>query len=174
MYFWLWLRKKNRPIKTWANKVREFAGECKKLCRAEAMQIYPTLSETKAAFAERTLRNLKNNFYCYMKEYGYNYINKSSPFVTSLNSRKNCSIDLIPNVVKNPDILSLLYSKPLRDNEKPKFKMRDRVRISVYDLPFNEGFRPQFIQEVFETVAIFFQKTTNIHNKGWKGRDYPW
>ena len=51
------------------------------------------MSETKAAFAEGTIRSLKNILYRYIEDYGYKYIHKVSPFVTTLNSRKNCSID---------------------------------------------------------------------------------
>ena len=57
------ITKKNRPKKNWVDKGTEFAGEFKKLCKAEGIQNYPTLSETKAAFAERTIRSLKNILY---------------------------------------------------------------------------------------------------------------
>ena len=73
----------------------EFAGEFKKLCKAEGIQSYSTMSETKAAFAERTIRFLKNIFYRYMEDNGYKYIHKLTQFVTIPNSRRNCSIDLI-------------------------------------------------------------------------------
>ena len=116
------------------------------------------MSETKAAFAERTERSLKNILYRYMEDNGYKYIHKLTQFVTTLNSQRNCSIDLIPKNVKNSDFLSILYSKPLRELRKPKFKVGDRVRISKYDLPFRKGYKPQFTEEVFEIVAISSKK----------------
>ena len=88
-----------------------------------------------------------------MEDNGYKYIHKLTQFVTTLNSRRNCSVDLIPKNVKNSDFLSILYSKPLREFRKPQFKIGDRVRISKYDLPFRKGYKPQFTQEVFEIVA---------------------
>ena len=91
------------------------------------------MSETKAAFAERTIRSLKNILYRYIEDNGYKCIHKSSQFATTVNSRRNCSIDLIPKNIKNSDFLSILYSKPLREIRKPKFKIGDRVRISKYD-----------------------------------------
>ena len=87
------------------------------------------MSETKPAFAERTIRSLKIILYRYMENNGYKYIRKLTQVVTTLNSRRNCSIDLIPENVKNSDFLSILYSKPLREFKKPKFKVGDRVRI---------------------------------------------
>ena len=116
------------------------------------------MSQTKAAFAERTMRSLKNILYRYMEDNGYKYIHKLTQFVTTLNSRRNCSIDLTPKNVKNSDVLSILYSKPLREFRKTKFKVGDRVRISKYDLPFRKGYKPQFTKEVFEIVAIFSKK----------------
>ena len=112
------------------------------------------MSETNAAFAERTIRALKNILYRYMEDNGYKYIHKLTQFVTTVNSRRNSSIDLIPKNVMNSDFLSILYSKPIREFRKPKFKVVDRVRISRYDLPFRNGYKPQFTKEVFEIVAI--------------------
>ena len=160
------ITKKNRPKKIWVDKGTEFAGEFKKLCKAEGVQIYSTMSETKAAFAERTIRSLKNILYRYMEDNGEKYIQKLTQIVTTLNSRRNCSIDLIPENVEVSDFLSLLYSKPLREFRKPKFKVGARVRISKYDLPFRKGSKSQFTKEVFRNSCNFFQKTSNIHNKG--------
>ena len=68
------MTKKNRPKKLWVDKGTEYAGEFIKLCKAEGIQIYSTLSETKAAFSERTIRSLKNILYRYMEDNGYKYI----------------------------------------------------------------------------------------------------
>ena len=87
--FLSFITKKNRPKKTWVDKGIEFAGEFKKLCKAEGIQIYSTMSETKAAFAERTRRSLNNILYRYMEDNGYKYIHKLTQFVTTLNARRN-------------------------------------------------------------------------------------
>ena len=63
------------------------------------------MSETKAAFAERTIRSLKNILYLYMEEFGYKYIHKLPQFITTLNSRRNSSKDTRPNTVKNCDFV---------------------------------------------------------------------
>ena len=55
-------------------------------------------------------------------------------------------------------LLSILYSKPLREFGKPQFEIGDRVRISKFDLPSRKGYKPQFTQEVFEIVAISSRK----------------
>ena len=150
--------KKESTQKNWVGKETEFAREFKQLCEAEGIQISSTMSETKAAFVERTIRSLKNILYRYMEDSGYKYIHELTQFVTTLNSRRNCSIDLIPTNVRNSDFLSILYSKPIREIRKPQFKNGDRVRISKYDLSFRRGYKQQFTQEVFEIVAISSRK----------------
>ena len=148
------ITKKNRPQKILFDKETEFAGEFEKLCKAEGIQIYSTMSETKASFAEHTIRSLKNMLYRYMEDNGYKYNHKLTHFVTTVNSRRNCSIDLIPRNVKNSDFSSILHNKPLREFRKTKFKVGDSVRISKYDLPFRKGSKPQSTKEVFKIVAI--------------------
>ena len=165
------ITKKNRPEKTWVDKGIEFAGEFKKLCKADGIQIYSTMSETKAAVAERTIRSLKNILYRYMEDNGYKYIHKLTQIVTTLKSRSNCLIDLILKNVKNSDFLSILYSKPLREFRKPKFKVGDRVRISKYDLLFRKGHKPQFTQEVFEIVAFSSRKPPTYTKKNEQGEN---
>ena len=150
--------KRNRPIKIWVHKGTETAGAFKKFCTAEGIQVYSTMSETKAAFVERPIRSLKKVFHRYMEDFGYKYIHKLPQYITTLNSRSNSSIDMRPNTVKNCDSMSILYSKPLREFKKPTFKNGDRVRISKYDLPFRKGCKPQFTREVFEIVAIATRK----------------
>ena len=54
------ITEKNRPKIFWFDKGREFAGEFIKLCKAEGIQIYSTMSETEAAYGKRTVRSLKN------------------------------------------------------------------------------------------------------------------
>ena len=90
------ITKKNCPKKIWVDKGTEVAGELNKLYKAEGIQLYSTMSDTKAAFAERTIRYLKNILYRYMEDYGYKDIHKLTQSVTTVNSRRNSSIDLIP------------------------------------------------------------------------------
>ena len=109
------ITKRNRPKKIWFDKGTEFAGAFKKFCTAEGIQVYSTVSETKAAFAERTIRSLKNILYRYMEDYGYKYIHKPPELITTLDSRRNSSIDMRPHTVNNCDFISIPYSKPLRE-----------------------------------------------------------
>ena len=70
------ITKRNRPKKVWVDKGTEFAGAFKSFCAADGIQVYSTMSETKATFAERTIRSLKIILYRYMQDSGYKYIHK--------------------------------------------------------------------------------------------------
>ena len=147
------ITKKNPPKNIWVDERTDFSGAFLKFSAAEAIQVYSTIGETKAAFAERTIRSLENILYRYMEDFGYKYIQKLPQFITTLNSRRNSSINMRPNTVMNCDFMSILYSRPLREFKKPTFKISDRVRISRYDFPFREGYKPQFTRDVFESMA---------------------
>ena len=117
------ITKKNRSQKFWVYKGTEFAGEFEKLCKAERIQSYSTISETKAAFAERTIRSLKSILYRYMEDNGYIYIHKLTQFVTTLNSRGNFSTDLITKNVRNSDFCPFCTANHYENLENPSLKL---------------------------------------------------
>ena len=64
------ITEKKRSKKVWVDKGNEFVGAFEMFCAAEGIQFYSTMSETKAAFAERTIRSLRKILYRYMEDYG--------------------------------------------------------------------------------------------------------
>ena len=158
VHFWLWIQKRIDPKQFGLTREQNLLEGLKNYAKLKKYKIYSTMCGTKAAFAERTIRCLKNIPYRYMEDNGYKYIHKCSHFVRTLNCKRNCSLDLIPKNVKNSDVLSILYMKSLRELRKPKFKIRERVRIWKYDIPSRKGYKPQFTEEVFEIVAISSRK----------------
>ena len=144
--------------KIWVDQGTKFAGEFKKFCSSERIEVYSTMRETKEAFAERAIRSLKHILYRYMEDYGYKYIHNLPKFIATMSSRNNRSIDMKPNHIKNSDFMSILYSKPIREYKKPEFGIGDRVHIYKYDLPFRKGYKPQFTQEIYEIVASATKK----------------
>ena len=166
------ITKRNRPRKIRVDKGTKFAGTFKKFSAAEGIQVYSTMSETKAAPAERLILSFKNILYRFMEDFGYKCIHKLPQFITTY-SRRNSSIDMRPNTVKNCDIMSILYSKPLREFKTPTFKVGDRVRISKYNLPFRKGYKPQFTRQVFEIVALATRKPLTYTIKDEQGEVIP-
>ena len=81
------ITKKNQPKKIWVDKGTEFAGAFKKFYAAEGIQVYPSMSGTKAAFAEGTILSLKYILHRYMEDFGYKDMDELPQFFNTLNSR---------------------------------------------------------------------------------------
>ena len=78
------------PQKLWSDKGTEFKGALKNLRAKRGIATYTTASETKSAFAERSIRSLKKIMYKHMEnKWTYHYISKLSQFVSTNNSRIN-------------------------------------------------------------------------------------
>ena len=57
------ISRKNTPEKLWVDKGTEYGGTLKKFCKEKDIEVYSTMSETKAAFAERAIQSLKHIIY---------------------------------------------------------------------------------------------------------------
>ena len=57
------ISRKNTPEKLWVDKGLEYGGTFKKFCYEKDIEFYSTMSETKAAFAERAIQSLKHIIY---------------------------------------------------------------------------------------------------------------
>ena len=97
---------KNTPEKLWVDKVTEHEGTFKKFCKKKDIEVYSTMSETKAAFAERAIQSLEHIIYRYIEDHGEKFVSKLQQFVSTLNCRKNRSIRKSPRDVKNRDFLN--------------------------------------------------------------------
>ena len=159
------ISRKNTPEKLWVDKGTEYGGALKKFCKEKDIEVYSTMSETKAAFAERAIQSLKHIIYRYIEDHGEKFVPKLQQFVSTLNCRKNRSIGKSPRDVKNSYFLSILYNKSFKKFTKPKFKIGDRVRISKNEIPFRKGYKPQFTDEFCEISANATRKTSNIHHQ---------
>ena len=145
---------KEKPRKVWVDDGTEFEASFKSYCKDLDILIYHTFSDTKAAYAERAIRSLKNIIYRYMEEHeSSKYIHKLQQFVKTMNSRVNRSIGKAPKDFKNTDALPHII-KSLKTSLKPKFHVNDYVRISKKDMPFRKGYKPQFTDEIFKIVEV--------------------
>ena len=162
---------KVKPQKIWSDKGTEFKGAFKVLCDEEGIETYTTASETKSAFAERNIRSLKNIMYKHMEnKWTYQYINKLAQFVQTINSRVNRVTKLAPNKVSKkhvPDLISIAAKQSSKFVKKPKFKVRDTVRIAKEDLPFKKGYKQSFTDETFTIINIptFNPPTYNLRDQ---------
>ena len=114
------ISRKNTLENIWVDKGIEYGGTFKKICKEKDIEVYLTMSETKAAIAERAIQSLKHILYCHIEDHGEKFVPKLQQFVSTLNCRKNRSIGKSPRDVKNSDFLSILYNKSFKKYSVPK------------------------------------------------------
>ena len=73
------------------------------------------------------------------------YIDKLDDIVNEYNNTKHKTIKMKPTDVKDNTYID--FGKEVNDNN-PKFKVGDHVRISKYKNIFNKGYTPNWSEEV--------------------------
>ena len=130
--FQIILKKSNRkPNKIWVDKGSELYNiSLKKWLQDNNIKMYSTNNEGKSVISERFIRTLKNKIYKYMTAISKNvYIDKLDDNVRKYNNTYHTSIKMKPVYVKDNTYIN--FKKEVND-EDPKFKICDHVRISKY------------------------------------------
>ena len=96
--------------------------------------------------------------YRYMEDNGYKYNRKLTQFVTTLISRRNCSIDLIPKNVKKSDFCPFCTANQYENLENPSLKLETEFAYRCMIYPSGRVISHSFAREVFEIVAISSRK----------------
>ena len=114
--------------------------------------MYSTRNEGKSAVAERFIRSIKNKIYkCMTSISKHLYIDKLDDIVHKYNNKKHIKIKMKPIDVKDNTYID--FGKEVNDND-PKFKDGDYVRISKYKNIFAKGYTPNWSEEVFVIKEI--------------------
>ena len=101
--------------------------------------MYATNNEV---IAERFIRTLKNKIYKYMNEMH----DELDDIVNKYNNTYHSTIKVKPVDVKSKTYID--SSKEINNND-PKFKIGDIVRISKYRNIFAKGYTPDWSEEIF-------------------------
>ena len=148
------LKKSNRkPNKIWVDKGGEFYNRSmKSWLEKNDIVMYSTYNEGKSVVAERFIRTLKNKIYKYMTSISKNvYIDKLDYIVDEYNNTYHRKIKTKPIDVKDNTYINI--DKEVNNND-PKFKVGDHVRISKYKNIFAKGYTPNWSEEVFVIKEI--------------------
>ena len=124
------LKQSNRkPNKIWVDKGSEFYNTSfKKWLKGNDIIMHSTHNEGKSVLAKRFIRKLKNKIYKYMTSVSKNKcIDKLDDIVNECNNTYHTVIKMKPIDVKDNTYVNT--DKEAND-EDPKFKVSDRVRIS--------------------------------------------
>ena len=148
------LNKSNRkPNKIWVAKGSEFYNRSiKSWLEKNNIEMHSTHNEGKSVVAERFIRTIKNKIYKHMTSISKNvYIDKLDDIVNEYNNTKHRTTKMKPIDVKDNTYID--FGKEVNDNY-PKFKVGDRVRISKYENIFSKGYTPNWSEEVFVIQKI--------------------
>ena len=114
--------------------------------------MYSTYNEGKSVVAERFIRTIKNKIYKYMTSISKDvYIDKLDDIVYKYNNKKHRTIKM--KLIDVKDNTYIDFGKDVNDDD-PKFKVGDHVRISKYENLFAKGYTPNWSEEVFVTRKI--------------------
>ena len=106
-----------------------------------------THNEGKVVVAERFIRTIKNKIYKPMTSISKNvYIDKLDDIVNEYNNTKHTTTKMKPIDVKDNTYID--FGKEVNDND-PKLKVGDHVRISKYKNIFAKDYTPNWSEEVF-------------------------
>ena len=137
-----------KPNKIWVDKRSEFYNNSfKKWLKDNDIVMY----SIRNGFS----RTLKTEIYKYMTSLSKNaYIDKLDDIVDEYNNTYHRTIKLKPVDVKDNTYID--FKKQVND-EDPKFKVGDYVRISKYKNIFAKGYTPNWSEEVFVISKIKIQ-----------------
>ena len=109
--------------------------------------MYSTHNEGKTVVAERFIRTLKNKIYKHTTSISKNvYIDRLDDIVNEYNNTYHRTIKMKPIDVKDSAYINI--DKEVNNND-PKFKVGDHVRISKYKNIFAKSYTPNWSEEVF-------------------------
>ena len=118
---------------------------------------YHTYSHLKASIVERFNRTLKNWMWEMFSAQGsYRWVDNLPKLINRYNNKVHRSIGMKPKDVNNKNsnvVLAKLMPKHTQNN-KPKFKVGDHVRISKYKHIFAKGYQPSWTTEAFKIHEV--------------------
>lgn len=119
---------------------------------------FSTFNHIKCAFVERVNKTIKEKLYKLFTLRGNSkYIDKLQNIMDIYNNTVHSSIKMKPKDVKKEHenkIFSILYKNTKEFVKKPKYKLNQIVRISVYKRTFEKGYTARWSTELFKIIKI--------------------
>ena len=150
---------KRKPKHIWVDKGKEFYNKnIDEWIKANNIIRYSTYGEHKSAVIERFNRTLKSNMWKrFSAENTRNWINMLDRLLNEYNNKFHSTIKMTPteaSMDKNKiEVLeNQTYLEP--SNEKPKFKVGDKVRISRIKGLFEKGYLPNWSEALYTVEKV--------------------
>ena len=153
-------KSKRKPLSLQSDKGSEFKNkEFQQYLKKNKIHFFTTESpETKASIVERFQRTLKTRMWKYFTHNKTRrYVDIINQLVNNYNTTFHRSIQTSPtsvNKTNEAEISQILYSAKGKQKKKPKFQIKDRVRINKTKHTFDKGYLPNWTQELFEVTHV--------------------
>ena len=153
-------KSKTNPKFLWVDKGSEFYNKnFMKMMEMRNIKMYSVFNENKSAIIERFNRTIKERMFEYFTSIGeYRWIDEIENLVKRYNNTFHSTIKMTPieaNSNKNHDTVFSNINR-MRDKRdiKAKFKIDDKVRISISKAKFKKGYTQNWSDEVFIVSKI--------------------
>ena len=142
-----------KPEKIWVDKGKEFYNKDVKF------ELYSTENEEKSSVVERWNRIMKEKMFKYFSANNTNkYIDVLQDLVEQYNNTVHSTTKMTPveaSLKKNePKVYLNSYGIVTANVSTPKFKVGDRVRITIKKNTFEKGYTPRWTEEVFTISTV--------------------
>ena len=154
---------KRKPKHIWVDQGKEFYNKyMDQWIKENNIVRYSTYGEHKSAIVERFNRTLKTNMWKrFTAENTRNWINMLDKLLLNYNNKFHSTIKMTPTEAsKQKNKTQVLENKTYLEhgNEKPKFKVGDKVRISRVKGLFEKGYLPNWSEALYIVDTV---KNTN-------------
>jgi hypothetical protein len=163
-------KKDGIPLKVQSDNGKEFtAGAVRKFFKESGITFFTTTNDDiKCAFVERLNRTIKNRLWLYMThQNNYRYIDVLQDVMMSYNYSIHSETGFAPVDVDGESAM-IIREKMLRDielerDQKPVFKIGDRVRVAKRKKTFEKGYETNFTEQIFEITGVFKKNKKNVY-----------
>ena len=124
------------------------------------IEIYSTNNDEKCSVVERWNRTIKTQLYRYFSANGtQKYTDILQPLLDKYNSTKHRAIGMTPLDARKPSnyqqvFKNLYFKKVVARNIKPKYKVDDKVRITVKKDLFDKGFTINWSDKIYTITEV--------------------
>ena len=146
------------PTKIWSDQGTEFLNDdWSTQLKSRNITLYFTGAEKKAVMVERLNRTIKTWMWqIFTAKENHSWVGILPGLLKRYNNKVHSAINMTPDQASTHN----RKATPLRDEAlgKPKYELRDWVRISNYKDKFDKGYTTNWSKELFQIVRIVLNK----------------
>ena len=149
-----------QPNKLWTDQGSEFINKnFKQFLSDRNIELYHVYNEGKACMIERFNRTLGEMIQKYLTSHQTEkYIDVLQKLVDEYNNKTHSTIKMSPvdasKFENHDDVLQNISADVSDKKSRPKYKIGDRVRVTVYKNKFDKGTKPKWTTEIFVITKV--------------------